>query len=579
MALSIVSHTDSISIHINNIEIPIWKIEKWSSFYEQFKPIPIDTLVDCKLTEWPDSPHIIRLTSTNDANITRAQLQISNFDENGGAYFRKIPYIENHWEWNPREQVGIFHFELKYQIESRHFKFRIPVYVQPRKIDLAVFNCMMNDLRRRHISIYQRCAPEIWNARNRRIEICSFEEQFQKLKTNFSQFEAVVRRIADNPHKKVTKEYQTVDFHQLAEIDANIISHIAALKGGITRPDNPGIARNLQDMMKGHLPDKAQSPHTVINYDTPENRLVNKYLEIIGQTLSILKSHKANEILDHEEHFICEKYARRINTLKRLPFLYEVSSADSIVSDSIVFQKDCNYRAFYGLGQEILMTPFFDASKIFHMPIKKLNLIYELWCVIAIYEGLCERISGNWNINDEGVFKKARFGFLIDLNENTRNKRIFTAEKSDTRIEMWYQKEYCAYYKNRIPDITFEIWENGSLNRILIFDPKYRQKLDYGEDNTEGALPKMHLYKDAIVFDGKRLVKEAYILYPGDNENSGLQSQNKIFKAFGCDNDVIGAIAFRPDLSSRNMDNQLDFIFNRIFNENNDSLVQDTELK
>jgi hypothetical protein len=526
-----------------------------------------DSLVDCGLYEWPDKPHIIRITSMNDTAINRVELDISNFDDTDGAYFKSVPYVENQWEWNPKEQVGIFHFNIKYEIDNKQKTFRVPIHILPRKIDHQVFDCIMNDLRRRHISIYKRHAPEIWDAKNKSLELSSFEEQFQKLKTNFGQLETVVRRITDNPHKKIIKEYQLVDFHQLAELDANIISHIASLRGGTIRPNNHGIASQLQNIMRGHLPNKVCRPYTVINYDTPENRLVKKYLELLRISIFTLKNLKLTGCENTDDLAICEKYARRITTLERLPFLEDVSPATSIVSDSIVFQKDCNYRTFYELGQEILMSPFFNKSKIFRMPIKNLNLLYELWCVVAIYDGLCERIKEDWKIYDSDVFKKTRSGFLIDLDERTKNNRIFTATKNDTSIEMWYQKEYSAYYKKRIPDITFEIRINGILDQMIIIDPKYRQVLDYGEDDPEGALPKMHLYKDAMVFEGKRPVKEAYVLYPGDNNIDDLYSQNKIFKAFDHNDDVIGALAFRPDTLSKQVERQLDFIYERVFSQ------------
>jgi predicted component of viral defense system (DUF524 family) len=80
-------------------------------------------------------------------------------------------------------------------------------------------------------------------------------------------------------------------------------------------------------------------------------------------------------------------------------------------------------------------------------------------------------------------------------------------------------------------------------SRLLIFDPKYRYSLQFGED-PESAVNKMHVYKDSIRdIEGNKIVSNAYILYPG-KVGEPLKEGDIEFKVGA--SEMIGAVALRP---------------------------------
>ncbi len=263
--------------------------------------------------------------------------------------------------------------------------------------------------------------------------------------------------------------------------------------------------------------------------------------------------------------------------MQRLSFLDDISFARSLFSESLVFRLEPNYKCFYETMLDILGGPFFNRSQLYGMGIKNLNLLYEIWCVLVILDALLDAKSEGWSIEDQKFFRRDTFGGLMDFDEKTSGK-LFTLRKGDLAINMFYHREYKnkvdAYYKSRFPDIVFEYHRAGRFEKILVLDPKYRQKRnrDNGEDNTEGSLPKMHLYKDAIVYDGKRLVKGAYALDLGDlpleeDIEDDLVKHNVTYKVPGGDpEDVIGAIALRPSKSKLSLKKQLECLQNIILN-------------
>ena len=111
-------------------------------------------------------------------------------------------------------------------------------------------------------------------------------------------------------------------------------------------------------------------------------------------------------------------------------------------------------------------------------------------------------------------------GYLFRLRSG-KNHSLIDISKEGKKLSLFYQKEYETYANNNVrPDLTLEMRIDGNLSKILLFDPKYRSKLDAGDINDpESAINKMHVYKDAIRGDdGSHLVESAYAIYLGSTQ-------------------------------------------------------------
>ncbi len=219
---------------INGQDFSIDKLRELSEYSRADRPpVKVDALVDCGLTEWPRDDYEIELKGNED-QIVSAELSIINFKPEKGKVFKRNKYRNNIWDWNPKEETGIFHFKL---VLGEGKKIDFPVEVLPRKIDKTMYAALMNDIRRVYVSIQQRLAPEIWRARKPEItRTFDNEEIFQNLREYFGKLESAMRRIAENPHRKTIKEYRDVDLHELDMVDANTVFHIAMQKGGVFNP-------------------------------------------------------------------------------------------------------------------------------------------------------------------------------------------------------------------------------------------------------------------------------------------------------------------------------------------------------
>ena len=113
--------------------------------------------------------------------------------------------------------------------------------------------------------------------------------------------------------------------------------------------------------------------------------------------------------------------------------------------------------------------------------------------------------------------KNTRFDFRL-----RKNEPLLQLRRKDLVAKLYYQrdypvdfKEYGSKYGKKTPDIVVEIFKDGKpVPEIVIFDPKYRIAEEKPPDTP---LKDMSHYVETIRDrEDKRIVKKAYIIYPGD---------------------------------------------------------------
>ncbi len=143
--------------------------------------------------------------------------------------------------------------------------------------------------------------------------------------------------------------------------------------------------------------------------------------------------------------------------------------------------------------------------------------------------------DAGYQVTSNSIFYEVeRDSFQIDVQKNVST---VTLAKEDLTIEMKYEPLYPRPIGNMpglistdhaqlTPDMSVEIYSEGQLKNVLIFDAKYRyQEINgfyYAKDDD---LNKMRKYRDKICYrryDARspsqrpqKVVSSAYIVYPG----------------------------------------------------------------
>jgi hypothetical protein len=470
--------------------------------------------------------------------------------------------------WKPQNYAGDYEltlvtFNRKGEIlRSIQFVLRII----PWKISEEDFFQLYNDLRERHLQIYDLISPatieEIRDRRNR----SNLMEQAKILEERISELENVVFLISQNPKKKVVHTLEQRLLHEAYGIDFHTLLDLASAYERLIPTSNQRIAPQLQEMLthkrtrSPYLPEKVVSPKTEISYDVFENRLLKRFLLMLIELLSLyskiveqqLQGKKSVETESEADVQSLQEILSKANQLKRrvspllnYSFLQNVGLAMELVQMTPTLEREVNYRRFYQLYQDFLWSPYFQTSDVFKLGIKDLPTIYEYWCALFVCESVLGLIKRNWTLTMQNILTTHRLGYEFDIR---KRGPLFIMQQDSKSIAVYFQMAftlethpYSSFTHLQRPDITIEVKTDDS-RQLMIFDPKYRYSLQFGED-PESAVNKMHVYKDSIRdLDGNRAVSKAFVLYPGEVGKS-LKESDKEFKV---GEEIIGAFAIRP---------------------------------
>ncbi len=254
------------------------------------------------------------------------------------------------------------------------------------------------------------------------------------------------------------------------------------------------------------LPSHIQSTKANESFDLYENRLLLKNILDLEALLNVYKTVKDDEIQKK-----AAKYLSWITHWKKAEFLYGVTSHKGTVVITQVFRKHPHYRLWYQWFHALYQynSLSFDLGQ--KLALKDTFLLYEMWCYVQIIKVLRE--YGLLN-NSTALFTKKDGFYILNLAEN-KESTLLLANGAKLTYQKMIQINTSPYYsftQRMIPDIVIEYKE-----KLYIFDPKYRVAT-----NLPMALGEMHKYRDGILSrtTDQQVVKEVYIITPGDHEGS-----------------------------------------------------------
>ena len=170
------------------------------------------------------------------------------------------------------------------------------------------------------------------------------------------------------------------------------------------------------------------------------------------------------------------------------------------------------------------------------LTLRKMWDLYQIWSVFRITATIVDILTAaQYQVTSNSLFYEVeKDSFQIDVRKNVPT---ITLAKGDLKVEMKYEPLYprligsmsglvSTDYEQLTPDMSVEIYRQGQLKNVLIFDAKYRyQTIDGSTYPKDDDLNKMRKYRDKIcyrTYDPRRpklkpqkVVSSAYILYPG----------------------------------------------------------------
>ena len=277
---------------------------------------------------------------------------------------------------------------------------------------------------------------------------------------------------------------------------------------------------------------------TMLSHDTPENRAVKSFRDVLARDCRAIARLAAAE----EE---AEASARAAGCAWRLhgllgaawweevtargewvqpPTLREIARADY----GQIARARADYRKGFG----------FDWDRpLLTLPPREPWRLYEVWCLLTVLQSL--QVLG-WEVVPPSHAFAVRAGRLVLTLAVGEKSRVDLRSASGQALSLTYNQAFaegCESLTHAMqPDITLSDGE-----RVWILDAKFKPYSEPGEEGED--INQMHAYRDAIVgAGGTRRVSAAWCLYAGLTA-----TQNRAHITYGRGSDTpVGALCLRP---------------------------------
>jgi len=285
--------------------------------------------------------------------------------------------------------------------------------------------------------------------------------------------------------------------------------------------------------MENYVPKRISQKNYEDTLDTPENRFVKYFLELLNELLIEMIIYIDFERIEGYPAEKTREYAEIIQEYIFDGWLNEVGVLYNLPSNSQVLQKKEGYRDIldYFLIFEFAFN--FQCEEI-KEDIKgfqqKLSQLYEYWCYLKLIK-ILNKLQ-NTKTNYESIFNFNRKEWSIQIKRSKESSQKFIIDNTDLELELAYNNTFTSkdpenhsYSLKMVPDYSLTI-TNNSKQYLLHFDAKY--KCDIKTSFINDDIYKMHTYKDAIAN-----TLGAYVLYPGRIPKIYQEYTNKIIPSVG----------------------------------------------
>lgn len=217
---------------------------------------------------------------------------------------------------------------------------------------------------------------------------------------------------------------------------------------------------------------------------------------------------------------------------KKAEFLVGVKPHFGSISVTQVFRKHPIYRLWFNWFQKLNDFKEIQLEVKDRLPLKDTYQLYEIWCFMQIVKILRE-FDLLEDTTELFTFQDDQYYLYLSENKESVMKLKNGAKLTYQKIIQSNTKPYYSYTQRMIPDIVIE-----HRDELYILDPKYRVS-----GNLPMALGEMHKYRDGILKDGRKVVKEVYILTP---QKSAMSDEKDFYSEDYQQNYKMGAFCMKP---------------------------------
>jgi predicted component of viral defense system (DUF524 family) len=174
------------------------------------------------------------------------------------------------------------------------------------------------------------------------------------------------------------------------------------------------------------------------------------------------------------------------------------------------------------------------------LALRKMSDLYEIWSVFKVTRMIIDILElHEFRITSSNLFYEVeQDNFQFDVR---RNRASIVLDKEGFKVAIKYEPIFPKFiegmtglvstdYSLLTPDMSIEVFHQGSIKHVIILDAKYRyEKVNNSYHPKEEDLGKMRKYRDLIrckVYNPRdprqrpqRIVSSSYILYPGNYLN------------------------------------------------------------
>lgn len=363
--------------------------------------------------------------------------------------------------------------------------------------------------------------------------------------------------ILRNMYSRLEKYIETVPATFTSNIGPLEMIDIISNPDNLYKSENP--PQNWPCSMKKYVPDTISQEFHQENIDTPENRLLKYFIELLDKLIHDMKVHftekndgyiksKLDEYQNIVQDYLSDRWMREVGKLQYLPLNSQVIQKREGYRD--IFKYYINFEFAFRMEWEEIEENIKGYER-------KLSELYEYWCYFKLIKVLGEITGKNIKYEDIYEINKDKWSMKVNRGLNSIQKFKFEFEGHEINLNLMYNRKfsrrYPKYHSYSLPfkpDYTLKINFNKNIY-FVHFDAKYRSEvtvlnfyekigyekilpnIDLFEEDIEqqeedyinkrddeeildkeykdGDLYKMHTYKDAIL-----KTEGAYILYPGN---------------------------------------------------------------
>jgi hypothetical protein len=349
------------------------------------------------------------------------------------------------------------------------------------------------------------------------------------IRSNFDGFERSIRRIAEQPSRRLDSTSRQVSILKARRLDDRDISR--ALRTGKTRPATALEARaapQLVGALAGSWIGSLDERHRTERLDVYENRALLGFLRWLSGTLEVVRARLAAGESEMPPAVAAawlgrmSSWTRRLSALMRRGVFAGVTPDPALRATS-VFRMHPDYATAFsamirmkaGLGTGSAVTP--------SIPIDRTFALYESWCYIgflhaaaqgfpACREQVAKLLKGTTTPSQLGVVLARGHTSGIDLGGGYSLTYQRSFGRKPDASGCWTPTV------EAIPDISIsKVGVDGICKGLVVFDPKYRS----GASLLDG-LRDLHVYRDAIRGPSNdRMVVNAIAIAPRSSSVSG----------------------------------------------------------